>query len=405
MADTATGGGVGKAVVIVVVAAVGVGLLGLILLMGAVAGVLGGGSSSSGNASPACTPGDSEDSGVEVPDEYEEYISEAAAESGFSGAVIASQIQHESSWNPEAESPVGAQGIAQFMPDTWESFGEGGDVFDPEDAIAAQGRYMGYLRDFMEDHADDDEHLLELALAAYNAGEGAVQNNDFDLDALYEAAPGYENETRPYVANIRAAAEGNYSSGCTHAGDVPSGDITEAAEHLAWGNKVTLSHSSAADHGREEAKGEYVEAADGINSDRHTAYYTDCGVFVATVMRTANIDPQFPSRGTGQQMAYLRNSDDYEFFTPESEGELESGDILISDGHIYIYTGERHAGDDGSALGASLYTRPPSGHDFYLTDSVNGQYYAARFTGEVEESDDSEESDDDSSLDHSDLAD
>lgn len=405
MTEEPSSGGVGVKIVIVGSVVLLVGIGGLVLLILMMAGLAGGGDSSSGDAAAACTPGDSENAGIEVPGEYEEYISEAAAESGFSGAVIASQIEHESSWNPEAESPVGAQGIAQFMPGTWESFGEGGDVFDPEDAIAAQGRYMGYLRDFMEDHADDDEHLLELALAAYNAGEGAVQNNDFDLDALYEAAPGYESETRPYVANIRAAAEGNYSSGCTHAGDVPSGDITEAADHLAWGNKVTLSHSSAADHGREEAKGEYVEAADSINSDRHTAYYTDCGVFVATVMRTANIDPQFPSRGTGQQMAYLRNSDDYEFFTPESEGELESGDILISDGHTYIYTGERHAGDDGSALGASLYTRPPSGHDFYLTDSVNGQYYAARFTGEVEESDDSEESDDDSSLDHSDLAD
>lgn len=400
MTEQPASGGTGGKLLIILGVALALGVGGLLLLLVMIAGMAGGGNSG-GSASPACTPGDSENAGIEVPDEYEEYLSEAAAESGFSVEVIAAQIQHESSWNPEAESPAGAQGIAQFMPETWESFGEGGDVFNPEDAIAAQGRYMGYLRDFMEDHADDEEHLLELALAGYNAGEGAVQDNDFDLDALYDAAPGYANETRPYVANIRAAAEGNYSSGCTHAGDVPSGDITEAATHLAWDDKVTLPHSSAADHGREAAKEEYVEAADSINSDRHTAYYTDCGVFVATVMLTANIDPQFPSRGTSQQLSYLSNSDDYEFFTPESEGELESGDILIADGHVYIYTGERHSGADGRALGASLYTRPPSGHDFYLTDNVNGQYYAARFTGEIDDSDDS----DDGSLDHSDMAD
>lgn len=400
MTETVATGSVGKVVIVGIIAIVGAAALGFLVLMGILAGALGG-SSSSGSASPACTPGDSENAGIEIPGEYEDHVSEAAAESGFSVEVIAAQIQHESSWDPEAESPVGAQGIAQFMPETWESFGEGGDIFEPEDAIAAQGRYMAYLRDFMEDHADDDEHLLELALASYNAGEGAVQNNDFDLDALYDAAPGYDNETRPYVANIRTAAEGNYSSGCTQAGDVPSGDITEAAMHLAWDDKVELSHSSAADHGREDSKPEFVEAADTINDARNTAYYTDCGVYVATVMLTSGIDPSFPPRGTGVQLPYLRNSDDYEFFTPESEGELESGDILIADGHIYIYTGERHAGNDGRALGASLYTRPPSGHDFYLTDNVNGQYYAARYTGEIEET----SADDDGPLDHSDMAD
>ena len=399
MTETAAGGVSVKTVLIGIAVVFAAGLLGLLLLMGVFVGALGG-ESSSGNASPACTPGDSENAGIQIPAEYEGYVSTAAAESGFSAEVIAAQIQHESSWNPQAESPVGAQGIAQFMPATWESFGGGGNVFDPEDAIAAQGRYMAYLRDFMADHAEDEEHLLELVLAGYNAGEGAVQRSDYDLDALYASAPGYANETRPYVANIKTAAAGNYSSGCTHA-DVPSGDITEAAMYLAWDNKVVLSHSSAASHGREEAKPEYVEAADTINSARHTAYYTDCGVYVATVMLTAGIDPSFPSRGTTQQLPYLRNSDDYEFFTPQSEGELESGDLLIAAGHIYIYTGERHAGQDGRALGASLYTRPPSGHDFYLTDSVNGQYYAARFIGDIPGSSD----DSDDSIDHSDLAD
>lgn len=395
-------------IAIAVVSIIAIILLCMIGLVIIIASVIGGSAedSSGGDASPVCTPGDGEDAEIEIPEEYQEDISAAAEESGFSAEVIGAQIQHESSWEPDAESPVGAQGIAQFMPETWESFGEGGDALNPEDSIAAQGRYMAYLREYMEDHADDEEHLLELSLAGYNAGEGAVQNNDFDLDALYDSAPGYSNETQPYVDNIKTAAEGSYSSDCTQAGggDVPSGDVTDAAMYLAWEDRVELSNSSAANHGREESKPEYVEAADSINEDRHTAYYTDCGVYVATVMRTAGIDTSFPVRGTREQQPYLRSSDDYEVFTPQSEGELESGDILIATDHIYIYTGERHSGDDGRALGASLYTRPPSGHDFYLTDDVNGQYYAARFTGDSEggSGDDNEDND---SLDQSDMAD
>src|SRR5699024_10802019 len=95
---------------------------------------------------------------------------------------------------------------------------------------------------------------------------------------------------------------------------------------------------------------------------------------------SSGVDPDFPVRGTSIQLNYLRNSDKYEFFTPTNEGELQSGDILIRPGHIYLYTGERHDGSDGRALGASLYTRPPSGHHLYLSDSL-GTYQAARYVG------------------------
>jgi len=66
----------------------------------------------------------------------------AAAESGLSVDLLAAQIEAESGWDPEATSPAGAQELAQFMPQTWASYGDGGDPFNPEDAIAAMGRYM-----------------------------------------------------------------------------------------------------------------------------------------------------------------------------------------------------------------------------------------------------------------------
>ena len=356
---------------------------GLIFLLIIIAGAVGGGSSESTSAGPACTPGEASDAGVMIPPEYEEYVVAAASEARFSPAVLAAQLEHESGFNENAESPVGAKGIAQFMDDTWATFGNGGDVWNPEDAIAAQGRYMAYLRDFMDDHAENEEHLLELVLAGYNAGQGAVRNFDYDLERMFQSG-GYRSETKPYVENIKAAATGDYTSDCEHAagaeGDVPEGYIIEALMHLAWDEKVELPHSSASNHGREDAKPEFVEASTAINNDIHTAYFTDCGVFVATAVISSGVDPDFPVRGTSAQLAYLSNSEKYEFFTPSNEGELQSGDILIVPGHIYIYTGERHEGTDGRAQGASLYTRPPSGHDFYLSDS-RGAYQAARYVG------------------------
>src|SRR5699024_2040622 len=129
---------------------------GLIFLIITIASISGGSSASSTSAGAACTPGDTSSSGVVIPPEYEDYIAAAASESRFSPGVIAAQLEHESGFDPNAESPAGAKGIAQFMGPAWETFGNGGDIWNPEDAIAAQGRYMAYLRDFMDDHARDE---------------------------------------------------------------------------------------------------------------------------------------------------------------------------------------------------------------------------------------------------------
>ncbi len=112
--------------------------------------------------------------------------------------VLAAQIDAESGWNPLAVSPAGAQGIAQFMPATWASSGVDGDgdgikdPFNPADAIFAQARFMCGLYTAVRDIGGDP---LDLALAGYNAGLGAVQQ--------YGGVPPYP-ETRAYVTRIRA---------------------------------------------------------------------------------------------------------------------------------------------------------------------------------------------------------
>ncbi len=111
-------------------------------------------------------------------------ISRAAQRWNVSAALLAAQLYVESGFNPFARSPVGAQGIAQFMPATARQYGLG-DPYDVTDAIGAQAHLM---RDLLRRFAS-----VPLALAAYNAGEGAV--------ARCNCSHPYP-ETAAYVAKI-----------------------------------------------------------------------------------------------------------------------------------------------------------------------------------------------------------
>ncbi|MGH2991194.1 MAG: transglycosylase SLT domain-containing protein, partial [Solirubrobacterales bacterium] len=125
-----------------------------------------------------------------VPSRFREPIERAAVRWNVSAPLISAQILAESNFNPNAVSPAGAQGIAQFMPGTAASYGLK-DPFDPEQAIDAQAHMMSdLLRQFRS---------IPLALAAYNAGPGAV--------AACDCVPPYP-ETRAYVARILGLLDG-----------------------------------------------------------------------------------------------------------------------------------------------------------------------------------------------------
>ena len=119
-----------------------------------------------------------------VPDRYAPVLARAAQRWNVSAALLAAQLYAESNFNPFAESPAGAQGIAQFMPGTAQALGLD-DPFDAARAIDAQAHLM---RDLLRRFAS-----VPLALAAYNAGPGAV--------AGCMCVPPYP-ETRGYVARI-----------------------------------------------------------------------------------------------------------------------------------------------------------------------------------------------------------
>jgi Transglycosylase SLT domain/D-alanyl-D-alanine carboxypeptidase/Putative Flp pilus-assembly TadE/G-like len=125
-----------------------------------------------------------------VPARFHAPLLAAAARWRVPAALLAAQLMAESGFNPLAVSPAGAQGIAQFMPSTAASYGLD-DPFDPVAAIDAQAHLMSdLLRQFGSP---------ELALAAYNAGPGAVEPCN--------CVPNYP-ETRAYVSRILALLGG-----------------------------------------------------------------------------------------------------------------------------------------------------------------------------------------------------
>jgi soluble lytic murein transglycosylase-like protein len=117
---------------------------------------------------------------------FEPLIRQHAGQRGVRPELVRAVIQVESAFNPRAVSPKGAMGLMQLMPATAKQFGVI-DPFNPAENIRAG---VSYLRQLL-DRYDHDE---QLALAAYNAGPGAV-------DRYGSKVPPYK-ETQNYVLKI-----------------------------------------------------------------------------------------------------------------------------------------------------------------------------------------------------------
>ena len=99
--------------------------------------------------------------------EFDEIIDTAAAQTSVEASLLRAVIVVESAFDPDAVSSKGARGLMQLMPATARAYGAK-DVDDPAQNIHAGARY---LRDLIDRY----ENNLELVLAAYNAGETAVE--------------------------------------------------------------------------------------------------------------------------------------------------------------------------------------------------------------------------------------
>jgi soluble lytic murein transglycosylase-like protein len=122
---------------------------------------------------------------IEPPPRIDRIIASVAKEQGVDATLVKAVIQVESGFAPRARSSAGAVGLMQVMPQTAKQYGvTGRRLYDPRANIEAGIKHLKSLMDHLP---------LHLALAAYNAGEGAVQR--------FQGVPPYP-ETQKYVSTI-----------------------------------------------------------------------------------------------------------------------------------------------------------------------------------------------------------
>ncbi len=289
-----------------------------------------------------------------VPDWAEKPLLKAAQTCPeMTAPILAAQDETESNWNPKAHNAgSGADGLAQFIPSTWATWGIDGDgdgkadPEDPADAIATQASYLCYLVHFVKDASGLNGEVVDLALAAYNAGPGNVQQ--------YKGIPPFP-ETTKYVTNIRDLAAHKYS-----VPDIGSaGPVVQAAAKwigtmYAWGGGTLdgPSAGSAPDVG--------VIGFDCSALVRY-AYYQGSNQMI-TLPRTAQA--QFDATKTQQVPANQLQPGDLLFWgKPTDSGGLHHVALYVGDGQLI----------EAPQSGQKINRRPfAPGGDFYGATRVFG---------------------------------
>lgn len=361
-----------------------------------------------------------------IPEPYNSLITSAAAASKMNPQLLAAIFLSENAntwkpfdtaWATSGQPPdaiwpdgkVGARGPFQFEPGTWEGYkADGNDdgVIDPDnmyDAVYSAAKLLGSYASLSASLGSIEtpfkaNTMLESA-AAYNWGPGNIQKHTSPSSPI-TGDGSVPVETQNYINNVYALITSNFTkagnpnygdpssvvsqgassataptaggSGCS--GGIVAGSIVRTALNLAW---------STDNHGfnQSDAKPEYIAAKQLYNKEAVGEYeYSDCGVFVATVMRASGADMDYVSRGTSNQLNDIKSRPDkYEIFdTFNSIGDLKEGDILINSQHTYIFTGQAGIDANGhNAVGASLHVTD-GGHVPEVSDTyfnLKGEHF------------------------------
>ncbi|MFG3253218.1 NlpC/P60 family protein [Streptomyces sp. NPDC048172] len=285
-----------------------------------------------------------------VPSEYVPWLKRAGAVCPeVSAPLLAVQIEAESGWNPDAESPVGAQGLSQFMPGTWKTWGvdaagKGDDAepdgkadpFTPGDAIMTQARYDCWLADKVKEMGADGD-VTRLLLAAYNAGPQAVDD--------YDGVPPYP-ETQNYVNRIITALP-QYTGGEESESGGAFGDRVVASAKKWLGTPYSWGGGGPEGPGRGFAQGSGTVGFDCSSLVQYAVYHASGG-------------ETLPPRVSQLQVTSGK---------PVSRDEMRPGDVIgfqlgSSFDHIGIYLGE------------GQFIHAPSTGDVVKISSLDEPYYA-----------------------------
>lgn len=186
---------------------------------------------------------------------FDHIIKQAAQQHGVSEGLIKAVMHTESGFNVNAHSPVGAQGLMQLMPATARRFNVS-NAYDPQQNIFAGAKYLGWLLKRFNGNT-------QMALAAYNAGEGNVDK--------YGGIPPFR-ETQDYVRRVTSRYQNLYSSGVSLSSFTNSNISTQTVSHPELSQATPTQQVSAKPVKYSSAR-QIVTLADGTYTDAPTGTY------------------------------------------------------------------------------------------------------------------------------------
>ena len=212
--------------------------------------------------------------------------------------------------------------------------------------------------------AGEEGNRAQYASEIFNSYKGKIQDGD---PSKIAASAGGDSSG----AQISSAS----ATGCSGNGSSVAGQsIVDTAKQLAWNPNTDKEANN------QTAKAEYIDAVKKNNPSVVGSSDSDCGRFVATVLRTSGADKDYEPIGTTAQYSYVKSHPEkFKIIDRPSASDLQPGDILLHPshggyGHTLIYTGD--VGGGYVAANASLGDTVPifikqGSVDYQLTQPGN----------------------------------
>ncbi|WP_171549292.1 lytic transglycosylase domain-containing protein [Acinetobacter sp. Ac_3412] len=198
---------------------------------------------------------------------FDPLIRQAAQQHGVSEGLIKAVMHTESGFNINARSPVGAQGLMQLMPATARRFNVN-NAYDPQQNIFAGAKYLSWLLKRFNGNT-------QLAIAAYNAGEGNVDK--------YGGIPPFR-ETQDYVRRVTSRYQNLYAS------SIGSSSSSAATQVIAQSANYTTPSTEAVEvaPAPKQYNRQIITLADGTFTDAPSGTYTTTNATASARIRLSD---------------------------------------------------------------------------------------------------------------------